>query len=72
MTMTYLAAVGLIFTIMLGGIAVERLYRRFAARNPQLGPFRDTSKCGSCSAGSGCSDASCDVERVEPPSTTQR
>ena len=50
---TYLVTVGLIFAIMLGGIAVERLYLRFAAKNPQLGPFRDNSKCGSCSAGSG-------------------
>ena len=47
---------------LLAGIAVERLYRGFAARNPQLGPFRDTSKCGCCSAGSGCSDSSCEAE----------
>jgi hypothetical protein len=59
MMTTYLVTIGLIFAIMLGGIAVERLYRRFAASNPQLGPFRDTSKCGSCSAGSGCSDDAC-------------
>lgn len=59
MTMTYLVTIGLIFAIMLGGIAVERLYRRFAANNPQLGPYRDTSKCGSCTAGSGCSDDAC-------------
>ncbi len=56
---TYLLTVGLIFAILLGGIAVERLYRRFAAKNPQLGPFRDNSKCGCCAAGSGCSDGSC-------------
>lgn len=56
MTMTYLVTIGLIFTIMLAGIAVERAYHRFAARNPQLGPFRDNSKCGSCTGGSGCSD----------------
>lgn len=66
MMTTYLVTVGVIFAIMLGGIAVERLYRRFAARNPKLGPFRDTSKCGSCSAGSGCSDASCDADGAEP------
>lgn len=64
--LTYLVTSGLIFTLMLAGIAVERLYRRFAARNPQLGPFRDTSKCGCCAAGSGCSDASCADERVAP------
>jgi hypothetical protein len=62
MMATYLLTIALIFTIMLAGIAVERLYRGFAARNPQLGPFRDTSKCGCCSAGSGCSDSSCEAE----------
>lgn len=72
MMTTYLVTVGLIFTIMLAGIAVERLYRGFAARNPQLGPFRDTSKCGSCSAGSGCSDASCDADGAEPASPPRR
>jgi hypothetical protein len=70
--MTYLVTIGLIFTIMLAGIAVEHLYRRFAARNPQLGPFRDPSKCGSCTAGSGCSDASCDVDGGKPASAPRR
>lgn len=64
--MTYLVTIGLIFFVMLGGIAVERLYRRFAAKNPRLGPFRDTSKCGSCSAGSGCSDTSCTPDPAKP------
>ncbi len=64
--MTYLITIGLIFLVMLGGIAVERLYRRFAARNPKLGPFRDTTKCGSCSAGSGCSDTSCAGDGADP------
>lgn len=53
---TLAVTIGLIFAIMLAGIAVERLYRRFAAKNPQLGPFRPREgKCGSCSGGSGCS-----------------
>jgi hypothetical protein len=58
---TYLIAIGLIFAIMLGGIGVERLYRAFAAKNPQLGPFRQPDRnCGSCKGGSGCSgDKSC-------------
>jgi hypothetical protein len=68
MMSTYLVTVGLIFTIMLSGIAVERIYRRFAARNPQLGPFRDNSKCGSCTAGSGCSDDACtDADPASAP-----
>lgn len=62
---TYLVTIGLIFAIMLTGIAVERLYRGFAARNPQLGPFRDSSKCGSCSAGSGCADAPCEADNAQ-------
>lgn len=61
---TYLVTIGLIFALMLGGIAVERLYRAFAARHPQLGPYRDTGKCGCCAAGSGCSDASCADDRA--------
>jgi hypothetical protein len=52
---TYLITVALIFAIMLAGIAVDRLYRRFATRNPQLGPFRpEKPGCGSCSGGDGC------------------
>ena len=69
--MTYLVTITLIFFIMLAGIAVERLYRRFAARNPQLGPFRDNSKCGSCTAGSGCSDTSCDADRTKPAAASR-
>lgn len=55
---TYLATIAIIFAVLSGGILVDRLYRNFAARNPQLGPFRDTGKCGCCAAGSGCSDLS--------------
>jgi hypothetical protein len=69
---TYLVTIGLIFTIMLAGIAVERIYRNFAARNPQLGPFRDTSKCGCCTAGSGCSESSCAADGAESSSAPQR
>jgi hypothetical protein len=60
---TYLAAIILIFAIMLAGIGVDRLYRAFALKNPQLGPFRKTEGgCGCCSGGSGCSsDKSCDA-----------
>lgn len=51
----YLTTIGLIFAIMLAGIGVERLYRRFAARNPQLGPFRKTEGgCGCCSSSGSC------------------
>lgn len=53
---TYLITIGIIFAILLGGIAVDRTYRAFAARNPQLGPFRKGG-CGSCS----CHGDSCDA-----------
>jgi len=57
----YVVTVVLIFGIMLFGIVVDRLYRAFAARHPQLGPFRKSDGCGCCSGGSGCSssDNSC-------------
>ena len=45
----YLATVALVFAILGAGIAVDRLYRRFARRNPGLGPVRDAGHaCGSC------------------------
>jgi hypothetical protein len=57
---TYLVTIGLIFALMLFGIGIERLYRRFAARHPQLGPYRNSDGCGcckgSCTSESGCSD----------------
>jgi hypothetical protein len=58
---TYLLAIAFIFSIALGGILIDRAYRRFAAKNPQLGPFRDPEKCGCCSAGNGC-DTACSAE----------
>ena len=58
---TYLVAMAFIFSLATAGILVDRIYRRFAARNPQLGPFRDPGKCGCCSAGSGC-DSDCSTE----------
>jgi hypothetical protein len=45
---TYIATIAIIFAILAGGILVDRLYRAFAAKNPQLGPFRKGG-CGSCS-----------------------
>jgi hypothetical protein len=58
---TYLITMALIFAIMVLGIGVDRLYRRFAASNPKLGPFRsEKPSCGSCSGGSGCADKACE------------
>ncbi len=59
----YLITIALIFGVVMAGVLVDRVYREFARKNPQLGPFRDTDKCGSCSGGSGCSGKSCDSSR---------
>ena len=57
--MNYLITIAAIFTLLAGFIAVERLYRRFAARIPELGPFRDgEAGWGSCG---GCAGASCEA-----------
>jgi hypothetical protein len=60
---TYLVTIGLILGIALLGIAVQRVYEGFARRHPELGPFREQGKCGSCSGGSGCAGGSCDTPR---------
>lgn len=62
----YLVTIAVIFSLALGGILIDRIYRRFAARHPQLGPFRDPGKCGCCKAGSGCSDTACADDRITP------
>ena len=56
---TLIATILFLADLMGAGITVDRLYRRFAARNPQLGPFRRSDKCGCCSKGSGCADDAC-------------
>ena len=56
---TLIATILFLAGLMGAGITVDRLYRRFAARNPQLGPFRRSDKCGCCSKGGGCADDAC-------------
>ncbi|HTY04370.1 MAG TPA: hypothetical protein VMC81_11645 [Rhodocyclaceae bacterium] len=60
MLTSLLLTIGLIFAVLIGGILVERLYRRFARENPQLGPFRKEGHqdCCSCTAGDGCDPGS--------------
>jgi hypothetical protein len=58
---SYFVAIALIMGIGLIGIGVDRLYRAFAQRNPQLGPFRDSDNgCGCCSAKGSCAEGACD------------
>ena len=52
--LTYLASIGVILILLLGWVLVQRSYKLFAHRHPELGPFRDESKgCGSCAGGCG-------------------
>jgi hypothetical protein len=60
MISTYLITIALIMGIGMVGIGVDRLYRGFARKNPQLGPFRDSDKgCGCYAAKGHCSSGSC-------------
>ena len=46
---TYAVTIGLIFALLLTLVGVDRLYRRFANRHPECGPYREKSfGCGSC------------------------
>lgn len=48
-----------ILLMLLGGIAVDRLYLRFKRSNPELGPFRDKkSGCSCCATKDSCSGRS--------------
>ncbi len=49
-----LAASGVIFAVLFGWVAVQRLAREFARRNPQWGPYKERGGCGgNCSCGNG-------------------
>ncbi len=57
---TYLLTIGLILLLLLGWVVVQRAYRLFARRHPELGPFRDEGAgCGSC-AGGHCGRGHCE------------
>lgn len=55
---TYLLATVVIFLMLLAWVGVQGIYRRFARRHPQLGPYREDAGggCASGCAGS-CGDA---------------
>jgi hypothetical protein len=57
---TLLAAFAILFGLMALTISVDRLYKRFAAKNPERGPFRNKDKgCQSCKS---CGDLpTCDA-----------
>lgn len=56
-----------ILAVLVGWLYVQELYRRFAQRHPDLGPYRKVGGCdGSCS----CSQGSCPT--TQPGSADHR
>lgn len=53
-----------IFGVMVGWLYVQDLYRRFARRHPELGPFR---REGGCGGGCSCRQGSCPTGVRVPP-----
>lgn len=47
----FLAASLIIFAVLAGWVWVQQIYAAFAARHPELGPFR--SEEGGCACGNG-------------------
>lgn len=57
--MNYLLAIALILLLLLGWVVVQQVYRLFARRHPELGPFRkEGGGCGCCSGGA-CGGGAC-------------
>jgi hypothetical protein len=54
----FLVASLVIFGVLAGWIWVQVAYARFAARHPELGPFR--SPDGGCGGGCSCRGGSCE------------
>lgn len=57
---SYLMAMALIMIMLTGWIAVQQVYRLFARRHPEFGPYREEGAgCGggscACSANKSCS-----------------
>ncbi|MCB1785356.1 MAG: hypothetical protein H6953_09925 [Chromatiaceae bacterium] len=63
----FLAASAVIFAVLVGWLYVQDLYRRFAARHPQWGPFRSEATCqGSC----GCHQGGCHNDPPQPTTSS--
>lgn len=59
-----LLASGVILLLLLGWVAVQQRYRRFAESHPELGPYRkDVGSCGSCGCGTEGGSCSSDAEK---------
>jgi hypothetical protein len=58
----YLLTIGLILLIMLAGMLVDRVYKGFARRHPELGPFRrEGGGCGGHCGSSACGGGGCET-----------
>lgn len=61
---TYLVTIALILLLLMAWIVVQRVYRLFARRHPELGPFRaEGGGCGCCSQNGACGGGACDSDR---------
>lgn len=58
----FLLASLVIFAALLGWSYVQDIYRRFAVRHPELGPYRQDEGCDGCSCS--CSQGSCSVPSI--------
>ena len=58
MLLQALLAFAVMMAVLLGWIAVQRAYRRFACRHPEAGPYRsENQRCGSCAQAERCERA---------------
>jgi len=61
----YLMTIAVIFGVILIGIGVERLYRHFQAKHPELGPYR--RRDGGCNCHCPvCDENNCEAQNDEP------
>lgn len=59
----YIFAIGVILILLFGWVSVQTVYRRFAVKYPELGPYRnDMEGCGNCGCGGGVGTNSCSSE----------
>ena len=56
----FLVASLVIFAVLIGWIWVQSAYARFAARHPELGPYRSGE--GGCGGGCSCGSGACERE----------
>lgn len=62
----YLLTIGILLLLLLGWVTVERVYRLFARRHPELGPFRrEGGGCGGGCGGGSCGTGSCSTDPSE-------